>query len=40
MELSEIHQQNLQTAQIFMETLAAGDMTKLMTFWAEDGVLE
>lgn len=40
MKLSEIHQQNLQTAQTFMETLAAGNMAKLMTFWAEDGILE
>lgn len=40
MELSEIHNRNLHTAQKFMETLASGDMEKLMTFWAENGVLE
>jgi uncharacterized protein len=39
-ELSKIHQRNLQTAQTFMKTLASGDMGKLMTFWAEDGILE
>lgn len=40
MELTKTHQQNLQTAKEFMSTLAAGDMDKLMNFWAEDGILE
>ena len=40
MELTEIHQINLQTAKDFMATLAEGNMDKLMDFWAEDGVLE
>ena len=40
MELTKTHQQNLQTAKDFMSTLAAGDMQKLMDFWAESGVLE
>ena len=40
MEATAIHQQNLQTAKKFMETLATGDMDKLMNFWAEDGILE
>ena len=40
MELTETHQQNLQTAKDFMATLAEGNMEKLMDLWAEDGVLE
>ena len=40
MQLTQAHQQNLQTARDFMATLAEGNMEKLMDFWAEDGVLE
>lgn len=40
MELTTTHQQNLQTAQDFMATLATGNMDRLMNFWANDGVLE
>jgi ketosteroid isomerase-like protein len=29
-----------QLARAFMETLGKGDMETLMTFWADDGVLE
>ena len=40
MKPTATHQQNLQTAKDFMATLAKGDMKQLMSFWAEDGVLE
>jgi uncharacterized protein len=40
MTLSDVHQRNLQATKDFMATLANGDMEQLMTFWAEDGVLE
>jgi uncharacterized protein len=40
MELTQIHDRNLQMAKIFMATLAEGAMDRLMIFWAEDGVLE
>ncbi|BAY87567.1 hypothetical protein NIES267_70910 [Calothrix parasitica NIES-267] len=40
MQLTATHQQNLQTAKDFMATLAAGNMDKLMNFWADEGVLE
>lgn len=40
MEMTQTHQKNLQTAKDFLNTLADGNMTKLMTYWAGDGVLE
>lgn len=40
MEMTQTHQKNLQTAKDFLNTLADGDMAKLMTYWAADGILE